>query len=70
MWCFGKSSLDFTRLYLFRLNSELGDLGLFGKLEKCRIHIYIKIEAMGGHGTSQKFIFLAIFMFSLLQKCS
>ena len=29
--------------------------------------IHVMIEAMGGHGTTQKFIFLALYMFSLLQ---
>ena len=29
--------------------------------------IYINHEAMGGHGTTQKFIFFALFMLSLLQ---
>ena len=65
MWCFGKSSLDFTMLYLFRLNFEFGDLGLVRKIEKCRI-IHIKLEAMGGHSTTHKFIFLVFFMLYLL----
>ena len=51
MWCFGKSSLEFTRSYLFRSNSELGDLGLVGKLERCRT-IHIMLEVMGSHGTT------------------
>ena len=50
MWCFGKSSLDFTRLYIFHSNSELGDLGLLERLEGVE-SIHIMLEAMGGHGT-------------------
>ena len=37
---FGKSPLDFIRLYLFHSNSELGDLELVGNLGRCRIHQY------------------------------
>ena len=48
------------KAYLFRSNSELGDLGLVG-------FIHIKLEAMEGHGTTQKFIFLVLFMLSFLQ---
>ena len=67
MWCFG-NPLDFTRPYLFHSNSELGDLGLLGKIGRFRIQsIHIMLESKGGYGTTQKFIFLALFMPSLLQ---
>ena len=66
MWCFGKSSLYFTRSYLFHSNSELGDLGLIGSLKGIE-SINFKLEAMGGHGITQKFIFLTLFMLFLLQ---
>ena len=38
MWCFGKSSFDFTRPYFFRPDFELGDLGLVRNLEKFKTH--------------------------------
>ena len=66
MWCFRKFSLDFKRSYLFHSNSELGDLKSLEILEGVE-PIHIMLEAMGGHNTTQKFIFLALFMLSLLQ---
>ena len=62
MWCFGKSSLDFMRPYLFIRTLNWVILDLEG-VES----IHIILEAMGGHGTIYKFIFLALFMLSLLQ---
>ena len=66
MWCFGKSSFDFTRPYFFvqKLNWVILDLleRLGGVLSIC-----IMIESMGGYGTIQKFIFLTLIILCFLQ---
>ena len=41
-------------------------LGSLESLEGLK-SIHIMLESMGGHGTTQKLIFLALFMLSLLQ---
>ena len=66
MWCFGKSSIDFMRPYCFHSKFVLGDLDSLKSLEGVE-SIHIMLEAMGDHGTTQKFIFLTLFMLSLLQ---
>ena len=68
MWCFGKSSIDFLRPYLFLSNSELGDIRLIRNIERFRIY-NIKLEAMGGHGTTNKFIFCPFYAL-FASKCS